>query len=176
MGAKRKSNLNLPERVYVSHGSYFYVPKLRLEGCPAKINLGRDIGEALLRYRELTPCFRLGPGREFSAEVRRLFKSSLSGARDRGIPFNITLTHIRDLFIRANGKCELTGIKFSNEVHAGSGKRPWAPSIDRRESSKGYEPDNVRLVCISVNIALSDFGDEILKKIAESLTSTILQS
>jgi hypothetical protein len=40
-------------------------------------------------------------------------------------------------------------------------KRPFAPSLDRRSSHRGYEPDNVRLVCIAVNFGMGQWGQEL---------------
>lgn len=73
------------------------------------------------------------------------------------------------IWARANGRCELTGIAFTEERMDGKVKRPWMPSVDRVNNAKGYEFSNCRLVCISVNLALNEFGDEALIRIAKGL-------
>jgi hypothetical protein len=69
---------------------------------------------------------------------------------------------------RASGKCELSGIEWDHKTVVGN-KRPFAPSIDRIDCSAGYTFENCRLVCIAVNIALSNFGDETLIRIARGI-------
>lgn len=49
MGRKRKHNRDLPERVYIQHGTYYYVP---WRG--SKIRLGRDFVAAMNRWAEVT--------------------------------------------------------------------------------------------------------------------------
>lgn len=45
--------------------------------------------------------------------------------------------------------CALTGIPFEFEREAAAARRPFAASIDRKDSSVGYSVDNCRLVCVS---------------------------
>lgn len=42
------------------------------------------------------------------------------------------------------------------------------PSIDRIDTTRGYTPDNVRLVCAAVNLALNQFGEGIFFRIVTS--------
>jgi len=54
------------------------------------------------------------------------------------------------------------------------GKRfytPYGPSIDRIDSNKGYTKDNVRLVLVSVNIALNNFGEGVFETICRAYLS-----
>ncbi len=53
-------------------------------------------------------------------------------------------------------------------------RAPFAPSIDRINSEKGYTDGNVRLVCVAVNWALSDWGIEVFEKICSSVGSKLL--
>ena len=55
------------------------------------------------------------------------------------------------------------------EKPQGARKRMWAPSVDRINSAHGYVAGNMRLVAIAVNIAMSDFGEEFLLRIAEAI-------
>ena len=48
MGRRRKHRLDLPQRVYFHHGSYFFVP---CEG--PKVNLGKDFAQAMARWAEI---------------------------------------------------------------------------------------------------------------------------
>jgi len=73
------------------------------------------------------------------------------------------------LWNRSKGRCEYTGIRFSGKRVDGCVKRPWMPSVDRIKCSQGYTFDNCRLVCVSVNLALNEFGDEVLAVIARGM-------
>jgi hypothetical protein len=53
------------------------------------------------------------------------------------------------------GVCELTGTPFDFSGRKGN---PYAPSLDRIDSSKGYTRDNVRLVCFGLNAAMNVWG------------------
>lgn len=51
------------------------------------------------------------------------------------------------------------------------GAGDWAPSVDRIDSAKGYEPGNVRLVAWIVNRARNDGTDEALLDMARALVA-----
>lgn len=53
------------------------------------------------------------------------------------------------------GYCELSGVKFD----LSPGRKPNSPSLDRREPSKGYTTENVRVICHALNAALGDWGE-----------------
>jgi hypothetical protein len=47
---------------------------------------------------------------------------------------------------------------------------PFAPSVDRRLSSGGYTEDNVRLVCVAVNFAMGQWGEDVFLHLAKAAT------
>ena len=52
------------------------------------------------------------------------------------------------------GKCEVTGALF--DLSPG---RKWnSPSIDRIDAKRGYLPNNIRVVCQAMNLAMGDWG------------------
>ena len=71
------------------------------------------------------------------------------------------------LYRAQGGRCALSGRRFDLR-HVGSGKarRPFAPSLDRIDSTGGYTRDNVRLVCQAVNFALNAYGEDVFREIA----------
>lgn len=87
----------------------------------------------------------------------------------RLIPFTLTMSEFEGLVDRAQGRCMVTGIPFEFERVSGSMRRPFAPSLDRIDSSKGYSADNVRLVCVLVNLAMNEWGLEPLMRVARNL-------
>jgi len=65
----------------------------------------------------------------------------------------------------SNGRCAVTGIPFDFSKTGECKRAPYQPSIDRIDNSKGYTPENIRLVCLAVNIAMSDWGEEVFSSI-----------
>lgn len=65
------------------------------------------------------------------------------------------------------GRCALSGVPFRLDVLGhGQAPRPFAPSIDRRDATKGYTPDNMRIICWVANCFLGTWGDDPVLEIA----------
>lgn len=94
-----------------------------------------------------------------------LFDAARTRARNKKLSFEIDLDFLLKKFETKEGRCELSGIEFDLK-----GKRnPFGLSIDRIDSGKGYTKDNVRLVCLMVNLSLNKFGDESFFKMCEAV-------
>jgi hypothetical protein len=137
---------------------------------------------ALLKWKELryegylscnpTPLLPRLPTKDNKPERVYWFAyyNAASRARRSGVPL-MSKAEYGELVARAAGRCEVSGIQFSADKPPGHTKRMWAPSIDRINCKGTYSADNCRLVCIAVNIALNEFGLEVLSKIALALGS-----
>lgn len=55
------------------------------------------------------------------------------------------------------------------QVGGGKARRPYAPSLDRIDPGRGYEPDNVRLVCAVANFAMNAWGLEPVLHMARAM-------
>lgn len=64
-------------------------------------------------------------------------------------------------------KCEITGVNFEYEP-----RNPKSMSIDRIDCSKPYTHDNVRFVCLWINLAMSNWGLEKLKELVNDWRRT----
>lgn len=65
--------------------------------------------------------------------------------------------------LESNGfKCEITGAEFNYEP-----RNPKAMSLDRINPSKPYTNDNVRFVCLWINLAMSNWGFDKLKEVID---------
>ncbi len=96
-------------------------------------------------------------GSTFDGFLTSLYKNIKDSCKKRPkeISCNITIDDIRDLYIKQDGKCaltkkELTYIKQdrTNDEHI---INRWNISVDRIDSSKGYEKYNIQLVGAIIN-------------------------
>lgn len=125
------------------------------------------------RYSRNAEAFK-SRRKDFLMTVRGRLMCLLGVARDRaskvGREFSIDIDFLADLWIQQDGKCALTGMRFSLDDYE-YGKRfyrPYSPSIDRVNADGGYTPDNTRLVCTVVNLALNRFGDSVFDVMCEA--------
>jgi hypothetical protein len=87
-------------------------------------------------------------------------------AKRKGIPFNLR-DYIPQLRTRIGaGFCEITGLPFGVKGRGRKlGPDPFSASLDRIEPSKGYVYDNIRVVCWAVNLAMSNWGEELASEV-----------
>lgn len=70
----------------------------------------------------------------------------------------------------AVGNCEVTRLPFDLKPAAHKNRsNPWAPSLDRRDNTKGYTPDNVQVVCAAYNYAKNEFSADVLLRLAHAI-------
>jgi hypothetical protein len=90
-------------------------------------------------------------------------------ARNRGIPFDLKPADIFQMMRETDFRCAVSGIPFAKRMVLGGKRDPWAPSIDRIESSQGYSFDNVRVVCLAANYAMNEWGTDVLLRLARGV-------
>lgn len=78
---------------------------------------------------------------------------------------------VQRLLMEQGYRCPISGSYFTHDAFDGAGRSPFQPSIDRRDPSRGYERDNIRVVCLLVNMAMSDWGEDPLRKIARRIVT-----
>jgi len=97
---------------------------------------------------------------QFTAYKRtKTVRSFLTYLRSKAVQrskFCISIDALETLWFSQKGKCALTGWEMTMEL--GSGVVSTNCSIDRIDSSLGYEPGNVQLVCRAANIAKSNLS------------------
>lgn len=105
--------------------------------------------------------------------ARSLYQATRKNARARGHEFMLTEDDVVELIVSSQGRCAVSGITLSTdrgELPAGKKmRRPWAPSIDRVDSTRGYVLGNCRIVCCAANYAMSQWGEEVLIEMAKSI-------
>jgi hypothetical protein len=166
MGRTRKKDTDLPKGIY-RHGKK-YRQLVVINGKRTWRPLESiTLAEENKKIKDGGPRTHLFTGGMTYKRFISMIASIKSGASARGIKFSLTEIDFSNLIARANGRCEVSGIPFIYEQENKKwSKNPWAPSIDRIDSSEGYYIENCRVVCIAVNVALNEWGDDVLKKIA----------
>lgn len=163
--ARTKSKQHLPPRLLFRRGRYYYATP----GSNRKeIALGSDYSLAMKRYAELAeegPSINPVP----AGAAARMFKSMRANAKARGIEVAITLADIEKMLAISLCRCAVTGIRFSGDRPEGQRIRPWLPSLDRIDSRSGYVAGNVRIVCAAANLAMNQFGEVVLFKMAAGM-------
>lgn len=97
---------------------------------------------------------------------RVLLNNVFTSARTRGLECTITREELKELL--APMVCSMTGIPLEFAARS-----PWSPSFDRLDSSKGYVPGNVRLVCWAYNSAKMGWDDEDVLTLAKALVARL---
>lgn len=160
----------LPKYMHKKNGAYYFVAAV---GTKRKwIRLSRNLVEACARMAEIqSGNAEILPPRDDGKDwLNDSFRIILSNSRGRakklGIEHTLTKLDLQTIASQSRYCCAVTGMLFSNEKVGHSGTRPFFPSLDRKDSKKGYTPDNCRLVTVVANYAMNAWGVEILTKIA----------
>jgi hypothetical protein len=89
-----------------------------------------------------------------------ILKQALLRTEKKGLP-PCTLTEEWIQWQLDIGTCEISGIPFNTK----DSKRTWdSPSLDRIDSTKGYSPENCRMILWCLNLAFSNWGEETFKR------------
>lgn len=86
--------------------------------------------------------------------------------------FDLTVESLRNVWVAQRGRCALTGLQFHDERHVEAQvKEPFAPSLDRIDSSRGYVEGNVQIVCSAANFAKGQWGLDVLRRVARGVVA-----
>lgn len=96
---------------------------------------------------------------DIRAAIRQTLKRASTRSKEKGMAFDLTYDFLCQLFVGQNGLCAMTGIKMTTIKKYDCRRNPFAPSIDRIDSSEGYIVGNVQYVTAIANIAKSDYGE-----------------
>lgn len=139
-----------------------------------------DEAAAIKRSEELVALcvpFGLVRNRGRNGAIEELTLQGMERARKRAklkeLTFDLKAEDLIRILRSQQYRCALSGLPFRTEavtVDDGIFRAPFRPSIDRIDSGKGYLPDNVRVVLVAVNVALSDWGEDVLITIAHAIS------
>lgn len=104
-----------------------------------------------------------------------LIYAAQTRAKKKNIDFELDYDWIANQYKNQNGKCLLTNIKLViNECRNTKRSRsPFTMSIDRIDSNQGYTKNNSRLICMAMNLALNEFGEETFQQICEAYLANL---
>lgn len=86
------------------------------------------------------------------AYLRRVVQSARHRAKQKGLEFTITETDVWELWLRAEGRCALSGVIMTHHLGGKTGLKDTNASLDRKNPKKGYTRDNIQLVTARVNL------------------------
>lgn len=109
------------------------------------------------------------------ARFMQCVHSARKRATKKGETHELSIEQARALWARSGGACEMTKIRFDFTAMPGK-RRPFAPSIDRIDSDRGYSIDNLRVVCVAVNLAMNQWGEDVLVRVAVGMLNHIPQA
>lgn len=104
-------------------------------------------------------------------ELRRALAETYKHARSNAakkekVPFELTPEELDSILERSGGCCEISKLPFiETATNKRFERRPFMPSIDRIDSTKGYTAENCRLVLSSLNIMMNGWGQEVTEKV-----------
>lgn len=145
---------------------------LNLKEKHKKQHLARKDKQWYKDYQKRSNDKRRGKRPDYSSEYKsrdfdHYLRSCLNHAKTHSMKvnreFNIDIEFLLNLLTIQEYKCAISGIKMTHNI-----KDLRSVSIDRIDSSKGYIPENVQLVCKTMNIAKNTHSNaEILGFIRE---------
>lgn len=92
-----------------------------------------------------------------------------SGALKRGIPFELKPAMVYAMMKATGFRCSVSGIPFSKRFATAGDRDPWGPSVDRIENRQGYTLENCRIVCLAANLAMNDWGLDVLLRLSRGI-------
>lgn len=110
-----------------------------------------------LRARRREPYKESDAARARKSLEKDWAKWLLRHAKRRAGNFNIDLDWVYAAFIAQDKKCFWTGVEM---IPSARPNHPLKPSLDRLDRDRGYEPDNVVLAALCVNLGRNEATEE----------------
>jgi hypothetical protein len=163
MGRPRVQHGHLPTRMSLECGTYYYRGKDRV-----RVALSRDFDEAMGLYAPL--ALRDGIAFVPPNAARLLFLRAKRNAARRRVEFGISESYVRHLLEICGARCSVSGLKLNVTFDGTWSRNPWAPSIDRIDAKRGYVEGNCRVVCVAANVALNEWGLDVLTLLVDGIS------
>lgn len=106
-------------------------------------------------------------GETIAGRSSTLFSNRRKWAKSRGLEFSLTRDWVAEKL--EMGKCEATGLPFVLD----EGMNAFSPSIDKIDQTRGYTPDNCRMVIYIFNTARNVYTDADVEKMCRAFIAKI---
>lgn len=110
----------------------------------------------LPRYRRIREKYET----DLMFRCEAMVRTTRQRARKKGLDCNLTAHTIFVLIKLQSGCCAITKIPFSYNFSDQYTRNPYAPSIDRKDSKKGYTVDNIQIVTTWYNMMKNEWSDD----------------
>lgn len=97
---------------------------------------------------------------DLSFRCRQIISAARRRAEKKGLEFEIDAETLEAIIQVQGYKCSVTGMSFDLSESTKYLRSPLAPSIDRKDSDKGYTWDNIQIVVAWYNIFKNEWSDE----------------
>ena len=175
-------DMKKPLGLYLEPHGFWKIDKVirgeRIRLCTQTSNLA-EAKEILGRYvrghsrRHLQTAWETtveGMLRDRKSWLHRTAQGMAYRGRRSGRGASMTPSQVAEILLRCNGYCEVTGIALSFDRPDPSKRAaPFQPSIDRIDSSKGYDAANCRVVALAVNLAMREWGEAVIARIGKAI-------
>lgn len=98
----------------------------------------------------------------FDGFMKCLYKDLCNNAKKRNITMNITIKDLDELYKIQNGRCAITNMvmTYDKSAEPGRNRNIHNISVDRIDSKKHYNKDNIQLVCSYINTIKWDLNKD----------------
>jgi hypothetical protein len=107
--------------------------------------------------------------------VKRMYHRIGRRTERSGRVAELSYSEMVGLLLASNGRCAVSGIRFDWLKPEHSRCAPFSPTIDRVDSRLGYVAGNCRVVCLSVNIGMREWGEAVMTKIGLAMLAKKLE-
>lgn len=179
---KRQKPDGTPPNLYRPPGTPFYYVRITINGRKVRKSTKATTLEEAMRVRDRWLSRRTAEEaeqqwtdwvneQETSAKswTRLTWARMRRRTRRKGWDRCMSLSELLQLVHESGGRCAISGLKLKAPVTGRLRKDPMNASIDRIDCSQGYTRENCRVVALALNIAMSDWGEPTVRRLARAL-------
>lgn len=124
--------------------------------CKCKCGEEHLISSTSLKKGKSKQCRRCYYASQLQHPIGRLWKQAKGGAKLRNLSFNVTKDDMWNLFEKQGRKCALSGLDliighYRNDTLGIDDRHLTTASLDRIDSNRGYEVDNIQWIHKRIN-------------------------
>lgn len=153
---------------------YFWPSKEHAARGAKPIPLPLDDALALAEAQRLATIVETSARPAYRVHILQLLKNARARCRATSVAIDLTEADVVEMLEAQGWKCAVSGIPFDLEAtgpNRRAFRKPFRPSLDRIQCRGPYSRGNVRIVCVAVNVALNEWGDEVLSRIAHGIVA-----